>query len=203
MKPGSSIWNVLDVVTTGARGFAVVCEADPASAPPVGSVGVISDGDIRRALADRTGFGALTAASIMTASPMAITTDALMFDALRLMEENRFTFLVCEMEAVCRVSFTCMRSWRVISASGARRPPALTNELIVLSFLVLFLPGESVLAKEPDEVDRLHEERRKTAIAHDIGNDPPAKGKSILGPSIRSMGARAWSSTSASENTPR
>lgn len=96
VKPGSSIWEILEVITTGARGFAVVCEADPATLPPVGSVGVISDGDIRRALADRTGFDALTADSIMTASPMAIATDALMFDALRLMEENRFTFLVCE-----------------------------------------------------------------------------------------------------------
>ncbi len=96
VKPGASIWEVLDVITTGARGFAVVCETDPRSAPPVGAVGVISDGDIRRALADRAGFGALTAASIMTGSPMTIATDALMFAALRLMEENRFTFLVCE-----------------------------------------------------------------------------------------------------------
>ena len=98
VRPTDSIWEVLDVVTTGARGFAVVLEASPANEPPIDSVGVISDGDIRRALADRAGFAGLTAARIMTDAPMAVTTDALMFDALRLMESNRFTFLLCERE---------------------------------------------------------------------------------------------------------
>ena len=98
VRPADSIWTVLDVITTGARGFAVVSASPPEDEPALSGVGVISDGDIRRALADRSGFPDLTASGIMTARPMAIATGAAMLDALREMESNRFTFLLCERE---------------------------------------------------------------------------------------------------------
>lgn len=95
LKPADGIWRVLEALTAGGRGFAVVCAGAPADGPPIGEVGVISEGDIRRALADRARFARLTAREVMTARPTAIAADALMLDALRLMETNRFTFLLC------------------------------------------------------------------------------------------------------------
>ena len=95
LKPGDSIWRVIEAVTAGARGFALVCEADPGETVPIAEVGVISEGDIRRALADRETFADRTAGGVMTANPTSIAADALVVDALRLMESNRFTFLLC------------------------------------------------------------------------------------------------------------
>ncbi len=94
LKPGDSIWRVLEVLTAGGRGFAVVCAEEPGRVALDG-VGVISEGDIRRALADRERFARLTAGETMTARPTAIAADALMLDALQLMETHRFTFLLC------------------------------------------------------------------------------------------------------------
>ncbi|MBN33737.1 MAG: hypothetical protein CMM46_02975 [Rhodospirillaceae bacterium] len=96
LKPDDSFRHVLEVITAGARGFALVCDEDPSSAPPLASVGVISEGDIRRALADWDTASLRTAGSMMTADPTAITSGALMLDALRLMESNRFSFLLCD-----------------------------------------------------------------------------------------------------------
>ena len=96
LRPGDTIWHVLDVITAGARGFAVVCDAPPATGVATDGAGVISEGDIRRALSDREGFGKLTAGQIMTGKPTSIPSDSLVVDALRLMETNRFTFLLCD-----------------------------------------------------------------------------------------------------------
>jgi len=95
MKPADSIWDVLDAVTSGRRGFGIVCERERDEEVMAGEVGVISDGDIRKAASDRAAFGSKTAGEIMTAHPTSISEDALMIDALRLMEENRFSFLLC------------------------------------------------------------------------------------------------------------
>jgi len=95
LKPGAGIRDVLEAFTAGARGFALVSDEDPASRPEIGRVGVISEGDIRRALADWDNIASRTAADMMTAQPTAISSEALALDALRLMETNRFTFLLC------------------------------------------------------------------------------------------------------------
>jgi len=95
LKPDDNIWQVLESITAGARGFALVSPTEPSSGLSLEEVGVISEGDIRRALADREGFASQTAGRMMTSGPTTISAEALMLDALRLMETNRFTFLLC------------------------------------------------------------------------------------------------------------
>jgi len=50
--------------------------------------GIITDGDIRRALNLKERFFSLTAKEIMTKSPTVVGPDLLAYDALRLMEER-------------------------------------------------------------------------------------------------------------------
>ncbi len=95
LKPDDSIFDVLEKVALGRRGFGVVSRRPHGEAVRADEVGVISDGDIRNAARDRDGFQTKTAAAIMTSKPTAIDADALMGDALRLMETHRFTFLLC------------------------------------------------------------------------------------------------------------
>ncbi len=128
LRPSDTVWDVIGVITSAARGFAVVAEEAPSDRPAIRTVGVISDGDIRRALADRERFPDLAAGQIMSGAPMAVASEALMFDALRLMEANRFTFLLCEKdgrlegavhmhEIVARDLGVAVRSDRLPSAS--------------------------------------------------------------------------------------
>lgn len=51
-------------------------------------VGIITDGDLRRALKHREKFFSLTAAEVMTADPITILNTSLAYDALRLMEDR-------------------------------------------------------------------------------------------------------------------
>ncbi len=95
LRPEDSIWQVLETITAGARGFALVSRSAPRGGAGLDGVGVISEGDIRRALADRETFAEKTAGEMMTACPTTIAAGALMLNALRLMETNRFTFLLC------------------------------------------------------------------------------------------------------------
>jgi arabinose-5-phosphate isomerase len=50
--------------------------------------GIITDGDLRRALQAHDDIRALNAADVMTAKPITIGPDALLLDALRLMEDR-------------------------------------------------------------------------------------------------------------------
>ena len=95
LGPEDSIFDVLEKVALGRRGFGVVSDRSRNEAVRADEVGVISDGDIRNAARDRDGFHNKTAAAIMTPKPTAIDADALMGDALRLMETYRYTFLLC------------------------------------------------------------------------------------------------------------
>jgi len=95
LKPDDSIFDVLETVAMGRRGFGVVSAKRQGEAVRAAEVGVISDGDIRNAARDRDGFHTQTAAAIMTKKPTAIDADALLGDALRLMETYRYTFLLC------------------------------------------------------------------------------------------------------------
>ncbi len=56
--------------------------------------GVITDGDLRRRLAEPGDLLALTAADVMTRSPLTIAASALAVEALRLMEARRVTALI-------------------------------------------------------------------------------------------------------------
>lgn len=94
LAPDATIWDVLEAISLGRRGFAVVSDKPRGSAVAAAEIGVISDGDIRQAARDRAAFGSRSAADIMTRRPKAIAGDAMMLDALRLMEENRYTFLM-------------------------------------------------------------------------------------------------------------
>lgn len=95
LSPSASVYEVLEQVSLGRRGFGVVSERPWGERTKADSVGVISDGDIRRAAHDHERFGEKTAASIMSRSPKSISRDALAIDALRLMESYRITFLLC------------------------------------------------------------------------------------------------------------
>ena len=54
-------------------------------------VGIITDGDLRRALQDHSteGWSRLTAADLMTADPITVEGDVLVVHALECMERNR------------------------------------------------------------------------------------------------------------------
>ena len=56
-------------------------------------VGIVTDGDIRRALSSGRDFAALTLAEVMTLSPLSITDDLLAVDALSLMQGREVTVL--------------------------------------------------------------------------------------------------------------
>jgi arabinose-5-phosphate isomerase len=94
LRPEASIYDVLEAMP-GRRGFAVVSARAAGAGVGLDEVGVISEGDIRRAARDRAGFANKTAGSVMTAAPKAIAWDAFAIDALRLMESHRIAFLLC------------------------------------------------------------------------------------------------------------
>jgi len=97
----SGLVDVLVVMTEGKLGMTTVFDGDRL-------VGVISDGDIRRALQksqiDNHKQLALTANDIMTTNPICIDSKALAVEASGMMEDNKVTFLVVkENENVCGV----------------------------------------------------------------------------------------------------
>jgi len=95
VSPGTSLADVVDEMTRGRLGLAVVVD-------PAGTLaGIITDGDLRRLLLRPTtaddnapDLRALTAGNCMTARPRTIAPDALASEALRLMEEHRITAVV-------------------------------------------------------------------------------------------------------------
>ena len=99
LGPDSSVWEVLEAISLGGRGFGVVSERPRGAEVAVAETGLISDGDIRRAVRERGTFTTRTAGTMMTRHPTAISQDALMVEALRLMEANRFSFLLCRDDA--------------------------------------------------------------------------------------------------------
>ena len=82
-------------ITDGGQGFAIVCDQSRSTGVRPDQVGFISDGDIRRAAQDRERFEAATAATIMSASPLAVPANSFAIEALRLMEEHAVTSLLC------------------------------------------------------------------------------------------------------------
>ncbi|NDF14849.1 KpsF/GutQ family sugar-phosphate isomerase [bacterium] len=72
---------ILDAATGKKLGAVLVCEGSALH-------GIITDGDLRRALRHKDRFFQLTASEIMTPTPVTIGPNRLAFDALRLMEER-------------------------------------------------------------------------------------------------------------------
>jgi arabinose-5-phosphate isomerase len=95
LKPDTGIDAVLEAITQGGRGFVVVSRKRRGPGVKAAEVGVISDGDVRRAARDRKRFAALTAGAMAKMGPKTIAVDAFAVDALRLMEQHRITFLMC------------------------------------------------------------------------------------------------------------
>lgn len=85
--------NVLRVMTSGRLGMAVVQGGS-------GMVGVISDGDVRRAVERTQGQGAnplhLRACDFMTSNPVVVAPDQLALEAAAVMEGRKITFLVVQ-----------------------------------------------------------------------------------------------------------
>lgn len=86
VAPDARLPEVLDVLTTQAIGAVLV--ANPANPSALG--GIITDGDLRRALKKSTPdtWGSLVAKDIMTASPITVASSAAAVEALTLMERN-------------------------------------------------------------------------------------------------------------------
>ena len=95
LKPDAGLDAVLDGITAGGRGFVVVSRKRPGRGVKASDVGVISDGDVRRAARDRRRFAQLTAGRMASRAPKTVATDAFAVEALRQMEEHRITFLLC------------------------------------------------------------------------------------------------------------
>jgi len=84
---GASMRKALDVMDKMKLGTTLVVD-DAAKLE-----GIITDGDIRRALVQRGDIWALAAADVMTKTPKTIEPDAPAYDALALMEKNEITVL--------------------------------------------------------------------------------------------------------------
>ncbi len=78
------------VATMSAKGFGMACVTDADAA----LAGIITDGDLRRALAAAGNLPELQAADLMTREPITIRPSALAVEALALLEEHRVTALV-------------------------------------------------------------------------------------------------------------
>ena len=78
------------VATMSAKGFGMACVTDADGA----LAGIITDGDLRRALAAAGNLPELRAADLMTREPITIRPSALAVEALALLEEHRVTALV-------------------------------------------------------------------------------------------------------------
>jgi len=94
VTPETPLGEVIGIMSAGRLGMAVVTGPDGRLA------GVITDGDLRRLLANDLAEGsardllAFRAAGVMSASPRTIAPDALASQALRLMESHKITSLV-------------------------------------------------------------------------------------------------------------
>jgi arabinose-5-phosphate isomerase len=86
IAPDAHLPEVLDVLTAQAIGAVLV--ADPSNPTALG--GIITDGDLRRALkrSKAETWGSLAARDLMTASPITVTSSTAAVEALTLMERN-------------------------------------------------------------------------------------------------------------------
>lgn len=89
VTPDASLGEVITVISEGRKGAAVVLEGT--SGRPLG---IVTDGDLRRALQRNTDPSALRAADIMTLDPKSIAEDTKFADAEQYMVDNSINVLV-------------------------------------------------------------------------------------------------------------
>ena len=87
VAPETPITETIRVITRGKLGAAVVCDAKNVM------LGIITDGDLRRALDKGLDFAGLTAADIMTQNPKSLTPGLPAAEALDLMETRQIMVL--------------------------------------------------------------------------------------------------------------
>lgn len=82
VSPGTSLRDTVIAMTTHPHGAACVCDASGRLE------GILTDGDLRRALRKHDNFTGLTAGELMTRNPVRATADMGLGDAARLMEDR-------------------------------------------------------------------------------------------------------------------
>ena len=87
VSPEASIKQVIFEISEKRLGVTAVVENDKV-------IGIITDGDIRRMLNDRDTFTDLTAKDIMTKNPKMTSSEAMVVEALNIMEDFSITQLV-------------------------------------------------------------------------------------------------------------
>jgi arabinose-5-phosphate isomerase len=88
VRAGTPMSDVLAEVTRGRMG--ITCVTDDTGR----LVGVVTDGDIRRAVAATPDVRGLTAGDVMSARPVTVPPDTLAAEALHLLESRRITAVV-------------------------------------------------------------------------------------------------------------
>ncbi len=81
VNESASMQEVIERLTERKLGAVLVCDG-------ARLLGIITDGDLRRALRKKEEFFGLCAREVMTRSPITVSPDLLAYDALRLMEER-------------------------------------------------------------------------------------------------------------------
>jgi arabinose-5-phosphate isomerase len=99
-RPEDSLKQVVIAMTHHPHGAACVADGEDRLA------GIITDGDVRRALQQHDDIRGLRAADVMTPGPITIGPDARLLDALRLMEERASQISV--LPVVDRASGVCL-----------------------------------------------------------------------------------------------
>ncbi|MGB9616740.1 MAG: CBS domain-containing protein, partial [Desulfomonilaceae bacterium] len=87
VAPESSLHEVLESINEKNLGFTLVTAGDEL-------LGIITDGDLRRALRSHMEIYACKARDLMTANPLTIGEDATAAEALEIMEQKLITSLV-------------------------------------------------------------------------------------------------------------
>lgn len=88
VAPGTPMREVITEITRGGMGITCVLDAERRL------VGVVTDGDVRRAIAANPDVLALTAAAVMSRSPVTVGPGTLAAEALHTLEQRRITGVV-------------------------------------------------------------------------------------------------------------
>jgi arabinose-5-phosphate isomerase len=87
VSPGDSAADAIRVLNEKNNGAVLVISSDRTV------LGIITDGDVRRAVVNLQGFKVLTAAQLMTGNPISIDGERLAADALSVMQKHEITAL--------------------------------------------------------------------------------------------------------------
>jgi arabinose-5-phosphate isomerase len=88
VAPGTPMREVITEITRGGMGITCVLDGERRL------VGVVTDGDLRRAIAANPDVLALTAAAVMSVSPVTVGPGTLAAEALHTLEQRRITGVV-------------------------------------------------------------------------------------------------------------